>query len=104
MIPSLGVRVNRLCQMIKKRDKSEARNPKWFDKPIDRLTVLSRVEGLTTLSPVARQYLMTKIQILQTESVLEVANLPLFLTFGHLIFEFVSPNFIRWARFVFRIL
>jgi len=23
---------------------------KWFDKPFDRLTVLSRVEGLTTLS------------------------------------------------------
>jgi hypothetical protein len=26
------------------------RNIKWFDKPFDRLTVLSRVEGLTTLS------------------------------------------------------
>jgi hypothetical protein len=23
---------------------------KWFDKPFDRLTVLSKVEGLTTLS------------------------------------------------------
>jgi hypothetical protein len=28
----------------------ESRNPKWVDKPFDRLTVLSRVEGLTTLS------------------------------------------------------
>jgi hypothetical protein len=27
-------------------------NFKWFDKPFDRLTVLSRVEGLTTLSHV----------------------------------------------------
>jgi hypothetical protein len=27
-------------------------NNKWFDKPFDRLTVLSKVEGLTTLSPV----------------------------------------------------
>ena len=25
-------------------------NFKWFDKPFDRLTVLSKVEGLTTLS------------------------------------------------------
>ncbi len=28
---------------------------KWFDKPFDRLTVLSRVEGLTTLSKVEGQ-------------------------------------------------
>jgi hypothetical protein len=28
---------------------------KWFDKPFDRLTVLSEVEGLTTLSPVEGQ-------------------------------------------------
>jgi hypothetical protein len=27
-------------------------NNKWFDKPFDRLTVLSKVEGLTTLSQV----------------------------------------------------
>jgi hypothetical protein len=26
-------------------------NYKWFDRPFDRLTVLSKVEGLTTLSP-----------------------------------------------------
>jgi hypothetical protein len=43
------------------------RNPKWFDKPIDRLTVLSRVEGLTTLSPVARQNRITKIKMTQTK-------------------------------------
>jgi hypothetical protein len=30
-------------------------NNKWFDKPFDRLTVLSKVEGLTTLSPVEGQ-------------------------------------------------
>jgi hypothetical protein len=28
----------------------EIPNLKWFDKPFDRLTVLSKVEGLTTLS------------------------------------------------------
>jgi len=31
-------------------------NNKWFDKPFDRLTVLSKVEGLTTLSQVEGQY------------------------------------------------
>jgi hypothetical protein len=35
--------------------KSEYRNPKWFDQPFVRLTVLSRVEGLTTLSQVEGQ-------------------------------------------------
>jgi len=28
----------------------EIRNPKWFDQPFDRLTVLSKVGGFTTLS------------------------------------------------------
>ena len=37
---------------VKVNPKSQASNYKWFDKPFDRLTVLSRVEGLTTLSPV----------------------------------------------------
>jgi hypothetical protein len=32
---------------------------KWFDKPFDRLTVLSKVEGLTTLSQVEGQITMT---------------------------------------------
>ena len=32
--------------------KIQALNSKWFDKPFDRLTVLSRVEGLTTLSSI----------------------------------------------------
>jgi hypothetical protein len=32
--------------------KSQASNYKWFDRPFDKLTVLSNVEGLTTLSPV----------------------------------------------------
>jgi hypothetical protein len=35
--------------------KSQNSNPKWFDKPFDRLTVLSKVEGLTTLSQVEGQ-------------------------------------------------
>jgi hypothetical protein len=30
--------------------KSQNSNSKWFDKPFDKLTVLSKVEGLTTLS------------------------------------------------------
>jgi len=33
----------------------KAQNPKWFDKPFDRLTVLSNVEGLTILSQVEGQ-------------------------------------------------
>ena len=33
-----------------------------FDEPFDRLTVLSRVEGLTTLSQVEGQITMTEIQ------------------------------------------
>ncbi len=35
--------------------KYEYRNTKWFDQPFDRLTVLSEVEGLTTLSQVEGQ-------------------------------------------------
>jgi len=42
--------------------KSQISNIKWFDKPFDRLTVLSRVEGLTTLSQVEGQITMLKIQ------------------------------------------
>jgi len=33
----------------------EITNIKWFDKPFDRLTVMSKVEGLTTLSRVEGQ-------------------------------------------------
>ena len=42
------------------------RNPKWFDEPFDRLTVLSRVEGLTTLSQVEGQILNSNFQMFQT--------------------------------------
>jgi prophage tail gpP-like protein len=42
--------------------KFQLTNTKWFDKPFDRLTVLSRVEGLTTLSKVEGQITMTEIQ------------------------------------------
>ena len=42
--------------------KIQITNNKWFDKPIDRLTVLSKVEGLTTtLSQVEGHITMTKI-------------------------------------------
>jgi len=57
-----------LCPLLKqsgevtKNSKSQISNIKWFDKPFDRLTVLSKVEGLTTLSQVEGQITMTKIQ------------------------------------------
>ena len=56
----------------KSKYNSQKTNNKWFDKPFDRLTVLSKVEGLTTLSQpveslmverVTGQIIMTKIQI-----------------------------------------
>jgi len=56
-------------------------NIKWFDKPFDRLTVLSKVEGLTTLSQpveslkverVEGQITMTKIQ--NSKHVLVIEN------------------------------
>jgi len=42
--------------------KLQAPNPKRFDKPFDRLTVLSKVEGLTTLSQAEGQIPMIQIQ------------------------------------------
>ena len=42
-----------------------------------------------------KQYLMTKIQMIQTISVLGVMLMVLFLSLGHLIFEFVSDFEIR---------
>jgi hypothetical protein len=48
------------CQQLKNHKYT---NTKWFDKPFDRLTVLSGVEGLTTtLSQVEGQITMTEIQ------------------------------------------
>jgi hypothetical protein len=44
-----------------RNSKSQISNIKWFDKPFDRLTVLSKVEGLTTLSQVEGQITITKI-------------------------------------------
>jgi hypothetical protein len=53
-----GVRFQQL-----KNYKYQITNTKWFDKPFDRLTVLSGVEGLTTtLSQVEGQITMTEIQ------------------------------------------
>ena len=44
----------KLRMELTENPKSEYRNLKWFDepfgRPFDRLTVLSKVEGLTTLS------------------------------------------------------
>ncbi|MGD1972687.1 MAG: hypothetical protein PVG73_01360, partial [Desulfobacterales bacterium] len=46
--------------------KFQISSPKWFGKPFDRLTVLSRVEGLTTtLSQVEGQNTITEIQNLK---------------------------------------
>jgi hypothetical protein len=53
-----GVRFQQL-----KNHKYQITNIKWFDRPFDRLTVLSEVEGLTTtLSQVEGQITMTEIQ------------------------------------------
>jgi hypothetical protein len=53
-----GVRFQQL-----ENHKYQNTNTKWFDKPFDRLTVLSEVEGLTTtLSIVEGQITMTEIQ------------------------------------------
>jgi hypothetical protein len=41
-----------IVPMDNKNSKLQITNNKWFDKPFDRLTVLSEVEGLTTLSKV----------------------------------------------------
>jgi hypothetical protein len=49
-----GVRFQQL-----ENHKYQNTNTKWFDKPFDRLTVLSKVEGLTTLSLVEGQITMT---------------------------------------------
>jgi hypothetical protein len=48
----------RLFYLLKSSE-SQAPNIKWFDQPFDRLTVLSKVEGLTTLSQVEGQIPMT---------------------------------------------
>ena len=48
--------------------KFETRSTKWFGKPFGRLTVLSKVEGLTTLSPVERQIQKTKIPMTETKN------------------------------------
>jgi hypothetical protein len=54
-----------------KNIKYQNTNTKWFGKPFDRLTVLSRVEGLTTLSKVEGQITMTKIRNFKGVLVLE---------------------------------
>jgi len=57
-VSGVSVRVSAI-----KNFKNQNTNTKWFDKPFDRLTVLSKVEGLTTtLSQVEGQITMTEIQ------------------------------------------
>jgi len=51
-----------------KPNKFEARNTKWFDLPFDRLTVLSKVEGLTSLSYVEGQIRNPKAQMTETKT------------------------------------
>ncbi|MCJ7593636.1 MAG: hypothetical protein MUO52_02550, partial [Desulfobacterales bacterium] len=46
-----------------------------------------------------RQYLMTKIQMVQTTGVSDIANVILFLSLGHLVFEFVANFDIRISNF-----
>ena len=48
-----------------RNSKSQIPNIKWFDKPFDRLTVLSKVEGLTTLSQVEGQIQISNDPILK---------------------------------------
>jgi len=71
--PQGQVRVQWLCRMKCKDSKPEARNPK--------------------------QYLMTKIQMIQTIDVSEIVNMILFLSLGNLIFDFVSNFDIRISNF-----
>jgi prophage tail gpP-like protein len=52
---------NHLLDENHENSKLQKPNLKWFDKPFDRLTVLSKVEGLTTLSQVEGQIPMTQI-------------------------------------------
>jgi hypothetical protein len=44
---NVGILITSLIYLMK-NPKTQAPNSKWFDKPFDRLTVLSKVEGLTT--------------------------------------------------------
>jgi hypothetical protein len=49
--------------------KFQITNAKWFDKPFDRLTVLSKAEGLTTLSQPVESLKVVRVegQITMTE-------------------------------------
>ena len=55
-----------VSQKVEKAFFLSFRRKPWFDEPFDRLTVLSKVEGLTTLSYVEGQYIITKIQMTKT--------------------------------------
>jgi hypothetical protein len=61
--PRIGVRGRLIKSGMTKSDflrDHQYSNSKWFDKPFDRLTVLRKVEGLTTLNQVEGQIPMTK--------------------------------------------
>jgi hypothetical protein len=74
--------------------KSQNTNTKWFDKPFDRLTVLSSVEGLTTLSQpveslkverVEGQITMTEIQNIKPVLVIEKLRFEIYLACDELL-------------------
>jgi hypothetical protein len=67
--------------------KFEIRSTKWFDQPFDRLTVLSRVEGLTTLSQVEGQIQNPNSPMFKTEPLQKI-----YLEFGS--FEFGTLEFV----------
>jgi len=58
-----GSATGRASVRMRHHARADAQKPnrKWFDKPLDRLTVLSKVEGLTTLSQVEGQIQPTEI-------------------------------------------
>jgi hypothetical protein len=67
-----------------KDSKSEARSPSRFK----------------AVAANPKQYLMIKIQMNQTTGVNDIANMILFLSLGHFLFEFVSHFDIRISNFV----
>jgi hypothetical protein len=65
----------------------------WFSGLGQRLSALPEDEKALNPKPQppnSKQYLMTKIQMIQTISVLDIAKRALFCLLGHLLFEVVS--------------
>jgi hypothetical protein len=64
------------------------RNAKWFDKPFGRLTAMSSVEWLTTLSEVEGQIQNSHAQTQHSSSISSLMSV--FLSFGFGSFEIAS--------------